>query len=460
MSGSSHVKKRRVLGVMAVCTAAVVALSGCAGGSSAPAADTGSADSGSIDWWGWTPDDAPAQTYIKAFNQVYPNIKVTYKKLTIDGYDAALRPALASSVGPDVFDVAPGAANGSVDVYGVNAVDMAPAVEKALGPDWKSKLAPIGVDSLTTKDGKLAGISVGSVFAGTVWVNKDLFDKYGLTPPATYDEWKQVCATFKANNVGCFVQGAAQAAFNQDTLQAISNSVKPGVWEKALAGEVPWTDPTIVQALTIWKQMFDDGILQEGALGTQQYPDANNGFMSGKYAMVMMGTWYMQYSTVPGMTAAISGAGVSDPQPFTQIAIPFPAVGGSSATFDNLAGDADFGLAVSQKSDSIAAATTFATWLGTSEAGQQQVANVLNDIPALKGIQPDYAAANLVNAPVQQPILEKLITAASNSTEPRLATVNADMQTAIGVASTTVPAGDATPQEAAATLEATAQSLK
>jgi len=337
---------------------------------------------------------------------------------------------------------------------------MTPAVQKALGSDWKSKLAPIGVDSLTTKDGKLAGVSVGSVFAGTVWVNKDLFDQYGLTPPATYDEWKQVCATFKANNVGCFVQGAAQAAFNQDTLQAISNSVKPGVWEKALAGEVPWTDPTIVQALTIWKQMFDDGILQEGALGTQQYPDANNGFMSGKYAMVMMGTWYMQYSTVPGMTAAISGAGVSDPQPFTQIAIPFPAVGGSSATFDNLAGDADFGLAVSQKSDSIAAATTFATWLGTSEAGQQQVANVLNDIPALKGIQPDYAAANLVNAPVQQPILEKLITAASNSTEPRLATVNADMQTAIGVASTTVPAGDATPEEAAATLQSTAESLK
>ena len=98
--------------------------------------------------------------------------------------------------------------------------------------------------------------------------------------------------------------------------------------------------------------------------------------------------------------------------------------------------------------------------LGTSEAGQQKVADVLNDIPALKGIQPDWAAANLVNAPVQQPILEELITAASNSTEPRLATVNADMQTAIGVASTTVPAGDATPEEAAATLETTAQSLK
>jgi hypothetical protein len=66
MSGSTIVKKRRFLGVVAACTAAVVALSGCAGGSSGPVADTGSADSGSIDWWGWTPDDAPAQISLGA----------------------------------------------------------------------------------------------------------------------------------------------------------------------------------------------------------------------------------------------------------------------------------------------------------------------------------------------------------------------------------------------------------
>ena len=43
--------------------------------------------------------------------------------------------------------------------------------------------------------------------------------------------------------------------------------------------------------------MFTDGIMEPGALGLQQYPDANNDFMSGKDAMVMMGTWYMQYDT-------------------------------------------------------------------------------------------------------------------------------------------------------------------
>jgi ABC-type glycerol-3-phosphate transport system substrate-binding protein len=438
--------------------AAALALAGCAGGASTETKDKGSADSGAITWWGWTPDAAPAEAYIKAFNKVHPNIKVTYKKLTIDGYDAAIRPALASSVGPDVFDVAPGAANGSVEIYGVNAVDLTPAVVKVLGSDWKSKLAPIGVSSLTT-DGKLAALSVGSVFSGTVWVNKDLFDKYGLTPPTTYDEWKKVCAAFKSHNVGCFVQGAGQTAFNEDTLQAITDNVSPGVWEKALSGQVPWTDPAIVKALTIWKRLFDDGIMQEGALGTQQYPDANNGFMSGKYAMVMMGTWYMQYSSVEGSTAAISGAGVANPQPFTQVPIPFPDVAGTGKV-GALYGDADFGLAVNKKSKSINAATTFATWLGASKEGQQLVANILNDIPALTSAQPDWSSIKLVNASVQQPALDKLIKDAGQSSEPRLATVNADLQTAIGVASTTVGAGQATPQQAAATLQATAAKIK
>ena len=32
--------------------------------------------------------------------------------------------------------------------------------------------------------------------------------------------------------------------------------------------------------------------MQDGALGIQQYPEANNLFLSGQAAMIMMGSWY------------------------------------------------------------------------------------------------------------------------------------------------------------------------
>ena len=448
-------RSRRVIPALPILSFLAFFLAACGGGSSSGSA--GSATSASITWWGWTPSTQVAQQYITAFNKVYPNIHVTYKMLTIAGYNAALRPALASTVGPDLFDVAPGGANGSVETYSPDAINLAPAVQKALGSDWQSKLSPIGVSSLMTGQ-KLAAVSVGAVYSGTVWINQNLFDQYHLTPPTTLAQWVSDCATFKAHGIGCFVQGVGQPAFNEDTVQAISDNIQPGVWAQAIQGQVPWTSPTIVKALTIWKEMFSDGIMEKGALGVQQYPDANNDFMSGKYAMVMMGTWYMQYDTAPGMSAAISAAGVSSPKNFTALPIAFPDVAASGHT-GALYGDSDYGIAVNAKSSHQAAATTFAVWLGTSTAGQEQVANALDDIAALKGVQPNWSQISLVTPSVQQTALSKLITNAVASSEPRLATVSPNLQTAIGNATTTVASGSATPAQAAATLQAAAAKL-
>jgi raffinose/stachyose/melibiose transport system substrate-binding protein len=121
-------------------------------------------------------------------------------------------------------------------------------------------------------------------------------------------------------------------------------------------------------------------------------------------------------------------------------------------------GDADYGLAVNSKASHQAAATTFATWLTTSTAGQQVVANLLNDIPSLDGIQPDWSTVTLVNGSVQEPNLQRLIRSTSVRSEPRLSTVSANLQQAIGVASTKGAAGSATPAQAAATLENTMKS--
>ena len=455
MRKSPNLRRRRVIPAISIASFLALLLAACGGGSSSGSA--GSATSADITWWGWTPTSQVADQYIKAFNAQYPNIHVTYKMLTIAGYNAALRPALASTVGPDVFDVAPGGANGSVETYSPDAVNLAPAVQKALGSDWPSKLSPIGVSSLMIGQ-KLAAVSVGAVYSGTVWINENLFSQYHLSPPTTLAQWTSDCATLKAHGIGCFVQGVGQTAFNEDTLQAISDNIAPGVWAKAIQGQVPWTSPTIVQALTIWKSMFSDGIMEKGALGVQQYPDANNDFMSGKYAMVMMGTWYMQYDTQAGMSAAISAAGVASPKNFTALPIAFPDVAGTGHT-GALYGDSDYGLAVNAKSSHQAAATTFAIWLGTSTAGQKQVANALDDIAALKGIEPTWSNISLVSSGTQQAALSKLITNAVASSEPRLGTVTPNLQLAIGVASTTVASGSATPAQAAATLQAAAAKM-
>jgi raffinose/stachyose/melibiose transport system substrate-binding protein len=417
----------------------------------------GSATSGTVNWWGWTPTDtATANGYIAAFNKEFPDIKVNFKLVSIPDWQAALAPALRSDSGPDVFDMQPGA---YVKRYGSFAEDMTPVVAKALGDDWQSKVAPAGVSGLTNADGKLTALSVGAVYSGTLWINQGLFDKYGLKPPTTLDEWDKVCQEFKKNDQGCFVQGAAGAGFDQDTLQTIANSVEPGLWTRASKGEAKWNDPGIVKTLEIWKQLFDRGIMQEGAVGYQQYPDANNDFLTGKYAMVMMGTWYTQYSTEKAMTAALAAAGVKGAKPFPIVPISFPDVA-QTGNVPEMFGDADYGLAVSTKAKDKAAAETFVTWLATSPAGQQAVANQLNDIPALKGIEPNFDEIKFVDPAVQEAPVKELIAKVATIEQPRFALLSQDATDAFFAAATSVATGKATPEEAANTMQKTIEDAK
>ena len=86
---------------------------------------------------GLDPGSPVNEEYIAAFNEDYPNINVTWHQTAIADYDAAVRPALATGSGLDVYQMSAGSANGGVAVFGTSAIDLTPAVEQALGPDWK-----------------------------------------------------------------------------------------------------------------------------------------------------------------------------------------------------------------------------------------------------------------------------------------------------------------------------------
>jgi len=446
-------KALRSLATVAVVGMAALGLAACSSGNETKA---GSATSGTINWWGWTPTNSDeAKEFIAAFNKKYPDITVKFKLIGISDYQATMRPALASNGGPDVFDLQPGA---YVQQFGSYAEDLTPIAKDALGSGWKSKISKIAVNGLTAKN-KLTALPIGSSYAGSLWVNSDLFSKYNLKPPTTLDEWKQVCKTFQANGVGCFAQGAAQEGFDQDTLQAISNSVQPGFWTKASKGEKKWDDPVIVKTLSIWKDLFTSGIMQEGALGAQQYPDINNAFLTGKYAMVMMGSWYTQYATQDAMTQAISAAGVSGAKPFPILPIQFPDVANKGNTSE-MFGDADYGLAVASKSKNRAAAETFVKWMATSKAGQQVVADRLDTTATLSGISPDFNKIKFVDPSLQSGPVNDYLKKTASIDEPRFALLNADIENAFLAAAQSVAGGSATPEKAAQTLQQAAEAAK
>lgn len=435
---------------LVLATAATLALAACSGGSSA-SDDGGSATSGTVEWWSWTPDNDLAAREIAAFNKQYPDIKVTFKKVPNADYTAVLRPALASDNGPDVFTLAASGTVGPAEVFAPYAADLTPKVQELLGGEWKSKVYDAGVKAFT-KDDKLIAMPWAKVAAGNMWINKDMFDKYGVKVPTNLAEWAQACETFRDNKLGCFKEGVG-AGFDVDTFHSIVNTVEPGVFTKATLGQAKWTDPQFVEAYKIFAQLQDNGILDQGSVGVQQYPDVNNAFLSGKVPMVQMGSWYAQYATVNSLSAALSGAGVpADTPKITIMPIPFPDVAGKGNR-STLFSDPDAAQAVNAKSKSRNAATTFALWLGGTKEGQQTVANNVDSMPTLAGVSAAWESIKLINPAAQKPALQDLARQASESTEPRNANLPAVNSQAIIDANQAVLTGKQSPEQATASIQ-------
>jgi raffinose/stachyose/melibiose transport system substrate-binding protein len=93
----------------------------------------------------------------------------------------------------------------------------------------------------------------------------------------------------------------------------------------------------------------------------------------------------------------------------------------------------------------------------TTKEGQQAIADQLNDLPSLKGVEPDFGNIQLVDPASQKDPVEKLIEKANAVTEPRESLLNADVQAGILAAATSVATGKSSPQDAADALQKAAE---
>lgn len=419
--------------------------------SESPTSPAGESGSASITWWGWTPDKSVGDHYIAEFNKEYPDIKVEFVNYENPDYAPALTTAMQTGLGPDVFEIAPGGPN-APSVFGDYAIDVEPLAQEKLGADWKTKFATGYADSMTY-NGTLVALPLGGVGAGMFWINQDLFKANNLsTEIKTYADFKATCDAFAAAGVTCFTMGADHG-FASETLRTIVNSFDPAYFMQALQGARSWEDPALIAGLDKLREMQADGIIGQDAISIKQYPEANNNFISGKAAIVQMGTWYAQYAKADSMKASMEGAGVASPEPFTMQPMISPDFFGKG-NVSQLFGEADYGMAVNKTTKNEEAAKTFVAWLTTTTTGQQQVANAIDLVPALIGVEADWPNIGLVNSEEQVPVFSDLFAQAATPAESRLMYMSPETDKALIIAvqqalSTSTPSA-----EIAAQLEA------
>jgi ABC-type glycerol-3-phosphate transport system substrate-binding protein len=258
----------------------------------------------------WNPGEDWFAAVEEDFEAKFPNIDVQHVFVPYSDHIQKLKIDLATGQGPDVFSLQTGATLKEFRDFEVKMNDLAAA---EWGENWEDTIVSFARE-VTPENGEYYGLPMGTSYAGTIWADLTYFDKYELEVPTNLDELKEVCAKLRENGEMPLVIGAKDDWINLDMWMNIANDVSSEKLYAAIAGEVPFTDADLVKSFEIWKDLFDSGVFQDGALGVNVYNDTSDLFdIEGSIPLICNGSWvincYPERETNPEMFANWNGEG-------------------------------------------------------------------------------------------------------------------------------------------------------
>ncbi|MBA2598876.1 MAG: extracellular solute-binding protein [Chloroflexota bacterium] len=439
MDPNTRITRRQALGASAI--GATGLLTGLAWRGETQPVAARAQDATTVTLESWSPIQQTTDKMIAAFSAANPDITIERTILNYPDYILDVRTRAASDSLPGIIGLEPGALTQEYRQFLIPLNDL--AVE-TWGDDWQDNFFPIGLDQA-----RLGNPSGDESFYGlpvltqtiNLWYTLPIFAEAGLEPPTTYDEMLAVAEALNGMGVAPLLHGAADGWQRRDIYMQLAHNLAPGLIYEAEVGDAQFTDPALVEALTWYKRLFDDGIVQAGALGLSAYPNSAGMILAGQAGMFPMGAWWQQEAAnedPPELAQGLQGYA-----PFR-----FPDISGSGAPPDDLLGGIDvmFGITTAAE-DPAAAFTVLADFI--SGAGGQALIDTFNDLPAVSGLDPQTFASDHQQQ-VWTAFTEEWLPNVKYARQLRDAAVKQALEDALaGVAS-----GEVTPEDGMAAVQA------
>ena len=324
-----------------------------------------------------TEDRGFYEKVIQAFQKHHPDIEIAYEPTKNTEYNTKLNIALQTGTGPDIIHLRP---------YGPG-VQLAEAgyIEPLNG-----KIQGLDQYSDTTllvsrgSDGNIYGIP--AKFSSTqIFYNKDIFGKYNLQEPQTWDELIEIAETLKKNGVIPFATGSKDGWILSLTHGTLGPTFYGGnaFVEKILKGETNFTSEEFTKSIQIMKDLSAYFPKFYTGLGMEEMRSL---FTTGKAAMFIMGDWEIAVlkKENPDMNLGL---------------FPIPSATGGKPTVTTWV---DASYAVNANSKNKDAALKFVEFLTSKEFGTM-VAEDLHSLPTIAGVESS------------DPLIAKILKSATNS---------------------------------------------
>ena len=232
-------------------------------------------------------DPAPRQVFtnvVEEFKKQNPDMQVEFNTMDHEGYKTAIRNWLTTEP-PDV-------------VYWFAGNRMKAFVDRGLLDDvsdiWqKNNYDQVFKSTLPsmTVDGKQWGIPF-AYYQWGVYYRKDLFDKYGISVPKSWDEFLAAGKKLKDNGITPFTIGTKfpwTAAGWFDYLNLRINGYDFHI--QLMDGKVPYSDPRVKEVFAKWKELIDAGFFLANH-SNYSWQESVPFLINGKAAMILIGNFF------------------------------------------------------------------------------------------------------------------------------------------------------------------------
>ena len=341
------------------------------------------ADETSVSLWTWSPITRTAEKIIDAFEKANPDITIDYTNYNYNPeYLQALSAASASDNLADIVGLQPGSLTQTYSDYLIDLSDYAKA---EWGDDWTSVYDNVTQSQLQlgNKDGD-DGHYILPIETQDIYVeyNKTLFEQLGLKVPTTYDELVEVSKTLRDNGYAPLFFGGADGWQHVNLLLMCTSQISDTLFDECQNGEKAWTCDEMKQAMTNYKKLFDDGVMQDGSLSSTSYSDGTTLFLAGQAGMMLLGSWWAQEYTSEDVSDAVAN------WDYDYFYLPALEEGLSDS---KAIGGVDFGYGITKNCENPDLAWKALVSFATGE-GAQEIANDMNNHLSYPNIEPDTSA--------------------------------------------------------------------
>lgn len=220
---------------------------------------------------------------LKAYSFSNPNVKIEFSTPGKE-YDNVIMIKMATNNMPDLFST-----------HGWSKIRYGNFVADLKDRSWASKIDPTFKPIISDDSGKIYTLAFDQDKSGPIY-NVDVFQKYNIKVPKTFDEFMTVCETIKTMSNGevtpiaCSAEGWEEAQFFDFFASSLFISPKDNYASQLLDGSFDWNNWDVL-ALK-WQDMYEKGYLNKNILN-DRYNDNINDIAQGKAAIGFYGPYFI-----------------------------------------------------------------------------------------------------------------------------------------------------------------------